>query len=225
MPENNKKIKIGFFGGPEYSVITLDKLCSAGFTISFVVTSIDKPKGRDLSLSPPPAKVWALKHDIPVFQPDKLKDQSLTDRLKKYGCDVFVVMAYGKIIPENILNIPKAKSLNIHPSLLPEFRGSCPIESAILNDKKGTGVTIIRMDSEMDHGPLVAQKEVEVEPWPPTSHELGNKLVSVGSDLLISILPDWINEKVNGKASDKIKEIEQDHTKPLTQKRLKRKTV
>mgnify|MGYP001597438659 FL=1 len=215
MPKDTKKnIKIGFFGGPEYSVMTLDKLHSSGFDISFVLTSIDKPKGRKLLLSPSPAKSWALEKNIPVLQPEKLKEESLVNQLRKYNCDVFVVMAYGKIIPDEILNIPKSKSLNIHPSLLPEFRGSCPIESAILADKRDTGVTIIRMDSEMDHGPIVAQEKVKLEKWPITSHELGKILVNVGADLLISILPDWIDGR--------IKEKEQDHTKAVYTKKIEK---
>ncbi len=199
----NKDIKIGFWGGPELSIITLDRLHSAGFTISFIITSPDKPSGRKLAITAPPAKTWGIKNNIPVLQPEKLKDADFIETLKKYNCDVYVVMAYGKIIPSEILSIPKHKCLNIHPSLLPKFRGSCPIESAIIADEKKTGVTIIRMDNEMDHGPILAQETVEVEPWPPTTHILGEKLVTVGSDLLISILPDWLNGKIS--------ETEQNH--------------
>ncbi len=209
---SHQKCNIGLWGGHEYSVITLEKLFQAGFNISFVVTSPDKPKGRNLVMTAPPAKNWAVEHSIPVLQPENLKD--FKREIEKYECDVFIVMAYGKIIPEEILNIPKAKSLNIHPSLLPKFRGSCPIESAILADEKNTGVTIIRMDSEMDHGPIVAKKEVVVTPWPPTANELGKILVTEGSDLLVSILPDWIEGKIT--------EIEQDHTKATYTKKIEK---
>lgn len=209
---SHQKYKIGFWGGHEYSTITLEKLFQAGFDISFVVTSPDRPKGRNLVMTAPPAKIWAIEHNIPVLQPEKLTDFS--KEIEKFECDVFIVMAYGKIIPEEILNIPKAKSLNIHPSLLPKFRGPCPIESAILADEKNTGVTIIRMDSEMDHGPIVAQKEVSVAPWPPTANELGKILVSVGSDLLVSILPDWIEGK--------IAETEQDHAEATYIKKIEK---
>ncbi len=202
----NNKIKIGFFGTPYYSTITLEKLYKAGFHISFIVTSPDKPKGRNLNITASEAKVWANEHNIPVIQPVKLRDnKELEKELKKYNCDVFVVIAYGKIIPDNIINIPKAKTLNIHASLLPKYRGSCPIESAILSDDRKTGVTIMSIDSEMDHGPIVASKEISVEPWPPKKDVLGKALVETGSDLLVEILPDWINGK--------IKAIEQDHTK------------
>ncbi len=201
---NNKNIKIGFFGTSEYAVMTLEALHNAGFDIRFVVTMPDRPQGRKMIVTAPPAKVWANEHNIPVIQPDSLKTSEIESQLKSYDCDVFVVIAYGKIIPENILNIPKFKSLNIHGSLLPKLRGSCPIETAILENQKHTGVTIIRMDKEMDHGPIIAMKEVIVEPWPPKADELGKEIVKTGSELLISIIPDWIEGK--------IKEIEQDHT-------------
>src|SRR5574343_75957 len=207
-----KNIKIGFFGTPEYAVITLNKIKEANqknesvfFDISFIVTVPDKPKGRKMIMTPPPVKVWAMENNIPVFQPEKLKDEKFVNDIKSYDADVFIVMAYGKIIPEIVLNIPKRGCLNIHPSLLPLLRGSCPIESAILNDMKNTGVTIIRLDKEMDHGPIIAQKEIAVNPWPPEANTLGNTLVEAGSEMLISILPEWI--------SGNIKEIEQDHSK------------
>lgn len=210
----NKKIKIGFFGTPEYAVTTLEKLDKAGFEISFVVTMPDRPKGRKMIMTAPPAKVWAEAHNIPVHQPEKLRDPNFTELLKKYEADVFVVIAYGKIMPDEILNIPKAKSLNIHASILPRLRGSCPIETAILNDEKNTGVTIMRMDSEMDHGPIIVQKEVIVEPWAPTAEVLGKELVEVGSDLLVSIIPDWINGAMP--------EIIQDHSKATFTKKIEK---
>lgn len=211
---NKNKIKIGFFGTPEYAVMTLEKLANAGFDISFVVTMPDRPQGRKMVITPPPAKVWALAHNVPIYQPEKLRDSQLAEDLKQFDCDVFVVIAYGKIIPDSILNIPKAKSLNIHGSLLPKLRGSCPIETAILNDEKHTGVTIMCMDSEMDHGPIIAQKEVIVEPWPPIASTLGKAIVNAGAELLISILPDWTNGN--------IKAIEQDHSQATYTKMIKK---
>lgn len=200
--QNNKEIKIGFWGGPEYSVLTLNKLHEAGFTIAFVATSLDKPKGRNLVLTPPPAKVWALAHDIPVLQPEKLKDPAFIESLKAFDCDVFVVMAYGKIMPDEILEMPRAKSLNIHPSLLPRFRGACPIESAILADERETGVTIMQMDHDMDHGPIVAQEKVTMTPWPQPAEILGTVLVNKGADLLVSLLPEWVAGKMTPVAQD-----------------------
>ncbi|MEK7095188.1 MAG: methionyl-tRNA formyltransferase [Patescibacteria group bacterium] len=199
---NKEKIKIGFFGTPEHAVKTLEKLRGAGFDIAFVVTQPDRPQGRKLVLTPPPAKVWAEENKVPVFQPEKLKDLEFQKKLVGYGCDVFVVIAYGKIIPESVLDIPKYKSLNIHGSLLPKYRGSCPIESAILSDDRKTGVTIIRMDKEMDHGPIVAKEEVIFEPWPPTTDGLREKIVEAGTNLLISILPNWVKGKIEEKEQD-----------------------
>ena len=208
------KIKIGFFGTPEYASYTLEKLFQEGFEISFIITMPDRPQGRNMIITPPPAKVWGLSHNVPVYQPEKLKELGLIEKLTNHNCDVFVVIAYGKIIPNSILNIPKGKSINIHGSLLPKLRGSCPIETAILNDEKNTGVTIMRMDEEMDHGPIIAQKEVIVEPWPPIADTLGKEIVKAGADLLISILPDWIEGK--------IKENEQDHASATYTKMIKK---
>ena len=201
MKENNK-IKIGFFGTSEYSVITLEALKKAGFTISFIITMPDRPQGRKMILTPPLTKIWGIENNIPVLQPENLKDNELIEKLKDYNCDLFIVIAYGKIIPDTILNIPKSKSLNIHGSLLPKLRGSCPIETAILNDEKKTGVTIIRMDNEMDHGPIVAMKEINLDSRPVIAEVLGNEIVKTGSELLISIIPDWINGKIIEKEQD-----------------------
>lgn len=212
MVTQNKNIKIGFFGGPEISLITLRKLHDAGFTISFIVTSLDRPQGRKLVLTPPPAKVWGLEHTIPVLQPTNLASEDFKKNLKEYNADVFVVMAFGRLIPEEILNLPKRKSLNIHPSLLPRFRGPCPIESAILADEKETGVTIMLMDKEMDHGPIVTQEKIAVEPWPPTAEELGTELVSAGSDILAQLLPDWV--------AGKTQTVEQDHLRATFTKKI-----
>ncbi len=202
-------MKIGFFGTPEYAVTTLEALHNAQFTISFVVTMPDRPQGRNLVLTPPPAKVWAHKHNIPVFQPEKLKDEEFVKNLASFDCDVFVVIAYGKILPENILKLPKAESLNIHASLLPLLRGSCPIETAILQDMKKTGVTIIHMDTDMDHGPIVASQEVTVTPWPPRASVLGKEIVEAGASLLISILPQWVSNFKAGVPHETV----QDHSK------------
>jgi methionyl-tRNA formyltransferase len=207
-----ENITIGFFGGHEYSVIVLEHLKAAGYKIAFVVTSLDKPKGRNLILTPPPGKEWALKNNITVIQPTTLKSETFKATLLEAKCDVFIVMAYGQIIPDEILNIPKHKSLNLHPSLLPKFRGPCPIESAILANEKETGVTIMRMDKEMDHGPIVAAEKVVVEPWPPKAHDLGVALVKKGAEMLIDLLPKWIEGK--------IKEKEQNHGEATYTKKI-----
>jgi methionyl-tRNA formyltransferase len=210
----NKEIKIGFFGTPDYAVTTLKALKDSCFNISFVVTMPDRPQGRKMILTAPPAKIWAEQNNIPVIQPESLKTSEIENQLKSFDCDLFVVIAYGKIIPENILNIPKYKSLNIHGSLLPKLRGSCPIETAILKNNKVTGVSIIKMDKEMDHGPIIAMKEVIMEPWPPKAQELGNEIVKAGSELLVSVIPDWIAGKITPK--------EQDHNQATFTKKIEK---
>lgn len=197
-------IKIGFFGTPGYAATTLDHLRRAGFDIRFVVTNPDRPKGRGLVMTPPPAKAWAEAHGVPVLQPESVKDDpALIEKLRAFGCDVFVVIAYGKIIPEEVLDIPPHRSLNIHGSLLPKLRGASPIETAILEDMRETGVTVMRMDGLLDHGPIVAAAPVTVEPWPPTASALGTAIVETGAALLVKILPDWV--------AGTLPEREQDH--------------
>lgn len=211
---NNKNIKIGFWGTPEYSVIVLNEIKKSGFDIKFIVTAPDKPRGRNMEVSPTPAKIFGIENNIEVFTPLKINEQDFIDNIKKFDVDIYIVMAYGKIIPESILNIPKHGSLNIHPSLLPKFRGSCPIESAILSDEKNTGVSIIKMDKEMDHGPIIAIEKVICEPWPMRRDILGTKLVEHGAVLMTKILPDWI--------SGKIKEIPQNDNEASYTKKIEK---
>src|SRR3990167_778485 len=190
------KIKIGFFGTPQYAVITLEKLMKSGYQTDFVVTQPDKPRCRKMILAESPVKIYAKNNNIPVYQPENLKDIDFINEIKKYNTDVFIVIGYGKIIPEEILDIPKYKSLNIHGSLLPYLRGPSPIENAILHDIRETGGTIIKMDKEMDHGPIISMKKVIIENWPIKANDLRNKIVEETSDLLISILPDYIEGNI-----------------------------
>jgi methionyl-tRNA formyltransferase len=125
-------MKIAFFGSSRFSVTALDQLKEHGILPSLIITSEDKPRGRNLVITPPEPKVWAQENDIEFFQPKSLKDASVEEKLKQADCDVFVVASYGKMIPLKILEIPKYKTLNIHPSLLPKLRGASPIQSAIL---------------------------------------------------------------------------------------------
>ncbi|MGC9605726.1 MAG: methionyl-tRNA formyltransferase [Minisyncoccia bacterium] len=209
----SKDIKIGFFGTPEYAATTLEHLQKAGFSLKFVVTNPDRPRGRGLAVTAPPAKVWAEKHGVPVLQPETLRgNKELAEKLKSYGCDVFIVIAYGKIIPEEIFDIPPRKTLNIHGSLLPKLRGASPIETAILEDLRETGVTVMRVDGLLDHGPIVAQRKVRVEPWPPSARELGAKIVEEGARLIVEILPDWV--------AGKILETEQNHAAATLTKKI-----
>ena len=194
-----------FFGTPQFAVTILNELEKKGLIPSLIITQEDKPRGRHLSITPPEVKVWAIERGIEIFQPKTLKDGScvkyLKDRSPKNGWDVFVVASYGKIIPEEVLSLPHKGTLNVHPSLLPKLRGSSPIEGAILNEEK-TGVSIMLLDKEMDHGPILAQKEVPIQPWPPYAPELENTLAQEGGSLLAEILPRWINGSIEARDQD-----------------------
>lgn len=181
----NKKIKFAFFGTPDVAKDTLDILKAHGYLPSLIVTSPDARQGRKMLLTPPPVKVWAQVNDVPVLQPEKF-DGEFTKKLG--GSDMFIVVAYGKIIPEKILNLPELGSYNIHYSLLPKYRGASPVESAILNGDPETGVTIQKMVYKMDAGPVVAQEKVVILP-DETAPELRRRLIQIGSELLVKTLP------------------------------------
>jgi methionyl-tRNA formyltransferase len=202
--------KIAFFGTPQFAVTVLEELKKTGITPSLVVTAPDKPQGRGLVLTPPPVKVWAQKNNIKCIQPVSLKNNSENgiseiDALLNEPWDLFIVVAYGKLIPENIFNAPKYKTLNVHPSLLPKFRGPSPIESSILNDDRDVGVSIMRLDEELDHGPIVAQESIPTEKisaWPVVAPVLEDIAAHFGGALLAKILPDWTLGKITEKEQD-----------------------
>src|SRR3989344_2172855 len=194
--EVNARIKWAFFGTSLFSVIVLDELKAKGFLPTLIVTVEDKPKGRKLIMTPSDVKIWAEKEKIPFIQPKKLSGELIL-KLSNLNLELFIVASYGKIIPKNILEIPKYKTLNIHPSLLPKLRGASPIQSAILSENN-TGVTIIKLDEETDHGPIVAQKNLVS--WNidglPYAEELETTLAVAGADLLVEIIPNWIIGKI-----------------------------
>lgn len=193
------RINFIFFGTPNFSVEVLKTLEEKNFTPSAVVTSPDKPKGRQLALSPSPVKEWAKMKGVQIFEPSTLKDPSIVTELKIFKPDLFVVASYGKIIPEDILSIPKFGTLNIHPSLLPRWRGASPIQAAILNDEK-TGVTIMLLDKEMDHGPVLAQKVIQpTGGWPPYVDEFEIELAREGAQLLAETMFPWLKGTIEVK--------------------------
>ena len=214
---NKEDIKFAFFGGSEVSIHVLEELKKAGMIPSLIITTPDKPKGREHVLTSPLAKSWADDNGVRVIQPAKLRDGVVEEELKKEAerkpWDVFVVASYGKIIPDAILEIPKYKSINMHPSLLPELRGPSPIMTMILEDKKETGVTVMLMDADMDHGPLLAQEKVTINEWPKVT-DLERQLAVIGGKMLVDILPKWIE----GEISPQI----QDHDKATFSKMVKK---
>lgn len=205
--------KIVFFGTGEVSLFILEKLSESGFKPSLVVTVPDRPKGRNLVMSAPEVKTWAEKNSIPTLQPEKLASD-FAQELQKQSWDLFIVVAYGKIIPKNILEIPKHGSINIHYSLLPKLRGSSPVENAILNDDKDTGVSIILMDEKMDHGPIIATANIETETWPPKRSDLMLSMNKTAGELLVKTIPEWVGGKITPK--------EQDHDKATTVSMIKK---
>lgn len=190
----NNKFKFVFFGTPDVSSNTLDILKSAGYIPSLIVTATDKPQGRKMVLTPPPVKNWAINNNVEYIQPEKWNEE-MKEKLESIGSSLFIVVAYGKILKEEIINMPPLGSINIHYSLLPKYRGASPVEAAILNGDKVTGITIQQMEYKMDSGPLLGIKEVEIEK-DETTIELKNKLIKVGGDLLVEILPKIINKEI-----------------------------
>ncbi len=193
MSESIKHPHFAFFGTPLFATIVLDVLELRGYLPSVVITAPDAPKGRKLLITPSEVKVWANARNIPVLTPKTLRDGKFKELIAPYQCELFIVAAYGKIIPKEILDIPKYGTLNVHPSLLPKFRGSSPIESAILSDEAHTGVTIMALDEELDHGPIVAQRERIIKDWPPKGSDLTKDLAHFGGSLLSDIIPEWLN--------------------------------
>lgn len=189
------KLHITFFGTPEFAVDILNELEKAGLSPALVVTNPDKPKGRKLVLTPPPTKVWAEKRGIKVAQPDTLRDGKLLLELRKERWDLFIVAAYGKIIPKEYIDLPLHRTLNVHPSLLPKFRGASPIQSAIIADEKHTGVSIMVLDEEMDHGPVLGQEAYVVKEWPKVD-ALERALAQKGGALLARLIPQWIDRTI-----------------------------
>lgn len=183
-----KKINFAFFGTPEPAVEILEALKKAGYMPGLVVSTPDKPQGRNLVVTPTPVKVWAEAHDLALFQPEKLDTEAITT-IAETPWDLFIVVAYGKIMPQALLDIPSFGSINVHYSLLPKYRGASPIESQILADDKNPGISIMMLDAKMDHGPLLATAPVEITSWPPTATELRKKSNEVAGQLLVDLLP------------------------------------
>src|SRR5258708_17150078 len=188
--QKNNNINFVFFGTPDVAKETLQILKEHDFIPSLIVTSPDKPQGRKMILTSPPAKTWAIENNISYVQPDKLNKEEF-----KKNYDLFIVVAYGKIIPKDILEISKFGSINIHYSLLTKYRGASPVESAILNDDQETGVSIQKMEYKMDTGPILSQKEVFIDP-DETASELRKRLIKIGGELLVKTLPGIISRKI-----------------------------
>lgn len=199
----NKNLKFVFLGTPELAVYVLEELAEAGYLPSLVVTTPDLKVGRGNNYDSPPVKKWAETHSIPVFQP-KVIDESFINILQEKEYDVFILTAYGKMLPKKLLSIPRHGVLNVHPSILPRLRGPSPVRSAILNNERDTGTTVIVLDEKMDHGPIVIEESVVTSDknWPPLLPILEEKLFRRGGKLLVKVMEDYIKGKITPKPQD-----------------------
>ncbi|MBI2644002.1 MAG: methionyl-tRNA formyltransferase [Candidatus Wildermuthbacteria bacterium] len=199
-------MRIIFLGTSEFSTIVLEKLVESGMKPVLVITVPDKPVGRKQILVSPPVKLTAQKYGIEVLQPEE-SIQHTKYQILNTAPDLIVVAAYGQILPKEILDIPKYGVLNVHPSVLPKYRGPSPVQTAILNGDEKTGVTIMLMDEKVDHGPVLAAQEFSIFNFQfsngkPTTPELKKKLAEVGAQLLVEVIPQWIDGNIRPRLQD-----------------------
>lgn len=181
-------LKIVFMGTPDFAKASLQKIDEAGHKIVGVVTNPDRPKGRGMKLVPSPVKEYALEKNMPVYQPVKVRgNEEFLKELQELKPDVICVVAYGKILPEEVLKIPKLGCINVHGSLLPKYRGAAPIQWAVLNGDKTTGITTMYMDVGMDTGDMILKQEVTIGEE-ETTGELWDRLSAIGGNLLVETL-------------------------------------
>ncbi len=187
-----KPLNFIFFGTPDIARETLEDLFQSGYIPKLIITSPDRPVGRKFTITPPPVKIWAQEHGIECLQPEKMDTsflEMLEERKQYHAIDVFIVVAYGKILPEKLIQLPHYGTLNIHYSLLPRHRGACPTESAILSGDMETGVTIQSMVYELDAGDILSQEKTSILP-DETTPQLRVRLSVIGSQLLLKTLDD-----------------------------------
>jgi len=206
-------MKIIFFGSGDFATAILNKLLqTADYQLAALVTQPDKPVGRKKILTPPPVKIIAQQKNIPVLQPIKLTSD-FNKKILAFGPNLFIVAEYGNLLPGSILAIPQHGALNIHPSFLPKYRGPAPIQTALLNDDKQTGITLIKMDEKMDHGQIINQQESIINKQ-DTYSSLSKKLAEKAAELLIKTIPEYI--------SGKLKPIPQNHSNATFTKIIKK---
>lgn len=198
------KLKVLFMGTPDFAVPTLEALCNSDYEVIGVVTQPDKPKGRGKSVQMTPVKECALKYDIPVFQPVRIRDEENVAKLAKLDIDFMVVVAFGQILPKSILDMPKYGCINVHSSLLPTYRGAAPIQWTIINGESKTGITTMFMDEGIDTGDILLQEETPIYD-DETGGSLHDRLADMGAKLLIKTL--------DGVKDGSIKRIKQDDSK------------
>lgn len=181
-------LNVVFMGTPDFAKESLKAVYEAGYNVLAVVTNPDKPKGRGMKLIPSPVKEYALEKNIEIYQPLKVrKNEEFINEIKSLNPDVICVVAYGKILPKELLDIPKLGCINVHGSLLPKYRGAAPIQWAVLNGDKETGITTMYMDVGMDTGDMILKEKVEIDEN-ETTGELWDRLSKVGANLLVKTL-------------------------------------
>ena len=189
-------LRIVFFGTAELACASLRALArTPEFQVVAVVTQPDKPRGRDLHLQPSAAKAAALELNIPVLQPRRARDEAFITQIRELTPDLSVVVAYGQILPQALLDVPKHGSLNVHTSLLPRHRGAAPIQWAILSGDSETGVTIMKMDAGLDTGPILSERRTPISDT-DTSQILHDRLAEMGAELLVKTIPDWVGGRI-----------------------------
>lgn len=181
-------MKIVYMGTPDFAVPPLAALVENGYEVTAVITQPDKPKGRGKTLMPTPVKEEALKHEIPVYQPAKVRDPEFLEILQKLEPDMIIVAAFGQIIPKVILDMPKYGCINIHASLLPKYRGAAPIQQAVIDGEKESGVTIMKMGTGLDTGDMISQAVVKLRE-DETGGSLFDRLAETGAELLVRTIP------------------------------------
>jgi methionyl-tRNA formyltransferase len=200
------KYRTVFFGSNPLAIPTLEALLEGGQAPALIITTGDRPAGRGNTLTEPPAKTWANEHGIDLIQTDHMNEE-IMDALQNTEWDLFIVASWGMIIPQAILDIPRSGTLNVHPSLLPKYRGASPMISQILADDPECGVTIMLMDDKMDHGPILAQGRITIDAadWPLDLPTLEALLAEEGGRLLVETIPQWMKNEITPE--------EQDHAK------------
>lgn len=209
------KTSIVFMGTPDFAVPVLESIINdERLNLKAVITQPDKEVGRKKIVTPPPVKTYSQKNNLTVLQPEKIKDPNFIEQLKNIKPDLIIVAAYGQILPKEIIEIPKYGCINIHASLLPKYRGASPIQTAILNGDKKTGITIMKMDNGLDTGDIISQEEIEIENS-DTAQDLHDKLSKIGAELLMKTL--------HGYLSGKIKPCPQDNSRATITKIINKK--
>ena len=194
------EVKIAFWGTPDLCVHYLDALLSAGMPPAVIITNPDRPKGRGQEIGLPAAKVWGIKNNVKVLQPERL-DEAFIQEFSRHNIGVSVVVAYGSIMPESLISVPRMGTINVHYSLLPKYRGASPTEAAILAGDSDTGVSIQKMARALDSGPIIAERTVAIDK-DITAPELREHLSAVGAELLVETLPKYMTGLLNATPQD-----------------------